>query len=204
MAAYRSLALTFVLAAAAAVPGTLAVDSRSATTKGLQKACNATSSPRICLKVLVRASSESPTASPRRLAELAFRYLEKRGPALLEEARRETAATRNRSMRYCLREFNDNIRVYAKWLHGLAPDRGGDAEFVEAKRRLEALLEAPSNSGISCRGGQFQEKPVIRRIFDYEAMMQVTLDLMNAAARSNPALADPPSSDYGVAGMPEQ
>ncbi|CAD6220488.1 unnamed protein product [Miscanthus lutarioriparius] len=177
MAAYRSLALAFLLAA---VPGTLAVDSRSTTTDGLQKACNATSSPRICLKVLTRAGpdpeSPSTAASPRRLAELAFRYLEKRGPALLAEARRETAATRNRSMRYCLREFNDDIRVYARWLHGLAPERGGgDAEFVEAKRRLEALLEAPSNSGISCWGGQVDEKPVIRRIFDYEAMMQVTL-----------------------------
>lgn len=151
MAAYRSLALVFLSSPPSSSIGTLAVDSRSATTEGLQKVCNATSSPRLCLKALTMASPESPTASPRWLAVLAFRYLEKRGSALLAEPRRETAATRNQSMLYCLREFNDNIRVYAKWLHGLAPEQG-DAEFVEAKRRLEALLEAPSNSGISCRG----------------------------------------------------
>lgn len=78
MAAYRSLALVFLSSPPSSSIGTLAVDSRSATTEGLQKVCNATSSPRLCLKALTMASPESPTASPRWLAVLAFRYLEKR------------------------------------------------------------------------------------------------------------------------------
>lgn len=180
MAASSSPALVFVLLSAAL--STLAAVS-SATPGGsitLRKACNKTEFPDLCVGVL-SSIPESQTASPRRLSELAFGYLTEQGPVLKAEAQRVTAATRNQSMLDCLREYNANIAYYVAVLRGAA-------EFSEAKRRLHGILDYPSNSGISCTEDEFKALPVTARIGNYEAMMQVTLDLMlHAAPRSHRA-----------------
>ncbi|KAK3126756.1 hypothetical protein QOZ80_7AG0561860 [Eleusine coracana subsp. coracana] len=191
-----SPALSFVLLSV--MLSTLAVSS-SATpgSTSLQKACHKTELPDYCLEVLTAIPGCS-TASPRRLSELAFHYLTEQGPALQAEAQRVTAATTNQTMLYCLGDFNTNIARYVEILRGIEPESGA-ADFTEAKHRLSGILDYPSNSGMSCDEDEMNAMPVTVKIKNYEAMMQITLDLMrHAAPRSHRPPADPPSSEGGA------
>ncbi|TVU39842.1 hypothetical protein EJB05_13283, partial [Eragrostis curvula] len=183
MAAPYSSILLIIVLLSVVVPSTLAARSAAGgDSTHLQNACSKTEFPGLCVDAL-SPIPESRAASPRRLAELAFGYLTARGPALQAEARRVTAATKDASMLRCLREFDENIDRYVVVFGGLSPEKR-DADFAEAERRLMGVLDYPSNSGIGCSEDQMR-MPVPVGIKNYEAMLQVTLDLMMKAVHAS-------------------
>jgi pectinesterase inhibitor-like protein len=183
MAVLRNLAPLLLLVTVSAVPAALA--SRVGTSDSLNKACAGTVEPSTCVNVL-KSNPESATASPRRLAELAFLYLLKDGPLVVAEckSRVAAAATKDEETRGCLGTLYENISGYVDYVTKLAAPEQGEAQFAEAKNELTDLLAVPSDSGVVCSEAVDKAEPVTFKIDKYERMLQITLDLMNAVAPS--------------------
>jgi pectinesterase inhibitor-like protein len=178
MAILRSLAPLVLLVTMSAVPAALA--SRVGTSESLTKACDGTAEPETCVNLL-KSNPESATATPRRLAELAFLYLLKDGPLLVAESKSSVAAaaTKDAATRSCLGGLDENISAFVDPVTKLAPLEQGEIQFTEAKNKLSELLRRPSDSGAMC-----SVEPVVLKINKYQRMLQITLDLMNHAAPS--------------------
>ncbi|KAK3139583.1 hypothetical protein QOZ80_5AG0385560 [Eleusine coracana subsp. coracana] len=170
MARVSSLALVFFLSTI------LTVRSAATSSDAIQRLCNATSYPENCIKTLA--------PSRRRLAEMGYVFLAKNGPLLLAETGREYAAAvekKNQTLITCFGTLNGNLETVVADLCGLEPECG-DAEFAELKQTLDDHLSSPSSDGVSC-GDEvlYKEKPLIGQVYNYNSMMQITLDLMKAA-----------------------
>ncbi|TVU40165.1 hypothetical protein EJB05_13615, partial [Eragrostis curvula] len=175
MAIPRSLAPLLLLVTVSVIPA-FVLGSRVPASESLTKACNATVERETCENVL-KSNPESATASPRRLAELAFQYLVKDGPVLVAESNLELAAAKDEATRNCLQSYDDQLTSYVVTVAAMgAPDQG-EAKFIEARDKLRDLLRFRSNGAYSCPG-----HPIVFKIAKYERMLQITLDLMNAAS----------------------
>jgi hypothetical protein len=136
---------------------------------------------------VLKSNPESATASPRRIAELAFLYLLKDGPLVVAESNGgvAAAATKDAATRNCLGGLDETISAFVDPVTKLAPPEQGEIQFTEAKNKLSELLRRPSDSGAPYpQTRRSRRSPFVLKINKYQRMLQITFDLMNHAAPS--------------------
>ncbi|KAL6639609.1 hypothetical protein ACP70R_023339 [Stipagrostis hirtigluma subsp. patula] len=199
MAMRRSLAPLLILsviptALAGSPPEAAASPTGAAGDGGIEKACKGTQFVATCVDML-KANPESKAASPRRLAELAFAYLVKEGPALSAEAKRAMAAAKNPETLSCLTTLDGEVGGYFSPLAKLGALQSDANKFREVKYKLTQMLSIPPGSGAMCSEVAISSEPVIKKMWKYEDLVQVTLDLMDGAAKADSSLAEPPATE---------
>lgn len=180
-------AVLLLMVSTTTVPSTIAIRPTASNNSSLTKACNKTTYVSTCIDVLLDFSPESKTASPHRVAELAYQYLLKHGSALSMEIQSAVAAAAKKKVdegyRNCLNTLNGNVKDYLSSVSRFAPEKGED-QFAKAKKNLKEILDYPSNTGVACPENAIEAEPVVKKTYVYESMLQDTLDLMKAAAHT--------------------
>jgi hypothetical protein len=167
-----------LLLAAVSVAHAAAPPPAGAGSDSLDAACNSMLQQNTCDRVL-RTIPEASTASPRRLAVLAFQYLLKEGAALSTETE---SAMKKPESDPCLHIADGNIKRYLGFLSTMAPEQS-DAKFAEARDKLSQFVMYPYGTATCSR---HVDEPAIKKVLEYEDMLDVTAELLSNAMPAPP------------------
>ncbi|WVZ62559.1 hypothetical protein U9M48_012296 [Paspalum notatum var. saurae] len=201
MAMARSIAhLFFFLLLVSTAP---AVRTISDANVNIQAACNKTLFPKVCLQAL-KDNPESPTATPRRLAELSVYVTAEVGMTVAAFAHHELNGIKDTVLYRCLDTCSEDIEEAVAHLSALTRELT-DAKFLEVKSWLSSTLGGTSTCEDACKDAPVNEvkNACITKSFEFEKLLRVTLDLITEASGSMSAeVALPPTTATPAASAP--